>query len=215
MEKTQGKKNSVQDPKLSKIEDIVQCRLTEYESWRKFLQVSWQQRYILVGLNIAALGTLISLAITNNNLFIPFLLIACFVSLVLGLVWVAETRWGIKIEHELRKHCINELRNITGNLTLFATDEELRKPGTDKKGPNTFSRHLLSGQSPAATIGFFIYFLPSLISFIIAITTAFKFEEWDILSIALTLVDFVLLALLGISGYLLASHWIRDIQDLR
>lgn len=193
---------------MSKYDDAIsRYRALEYESWNRFLVANWQQRYILLGLNIAAQGTLLSIGITSTNSFSSFLLLASLVSSVLGLVWVAETNWAIRIMDILKKQCIDKIRKRVNNPELFQTDDEVRKIGTGEG----WLEHIMSGQSPNASVGIFIFFLPSIMSLVVAFASLVRFGAWDILTIILIFIDVLLCGYLIYAGISFIKQW-KNVQ---
>lgn len=212
---TTNKRDETNQSNNDLVKENIQCRLSEYESRNNFLHINWQQRYVLIGINIAALSTLTSIAITHipGSIFILFLFLASFVSSTIGLVWVAETRWAVMEMDLLQQHSMNELIRLIKDDTLFETSKKSRSYGKNKP-----LQHALKGRSPIATIGIFIFLVPGSICWIIALLTMlfnlpFSTISDLVLYVALALVSFVLLAYLVFNGIQVKNEYHQDINN--
>jgi len=193
--------------------EILNCLLLEHKSWSDKLARNWQQRYILLGLNVAALGTLISLAVNRGTLLSYFLFAASFISSVLGLVWVAETIWWVRMQDILITSCIKKIRDLTKDPSLFGSDEKLRRIGTENNKEEPFWKHVLFGESPAATIGVFVFAMPSFATLVIAVFAMMinmpPYIPDRVLNFASAFVSFIVFIVLIFYGCRLVKTWTK------
>ena len=186
-----------------------QSWLSEYQSLTRFALANWRQRYILVGLNIAAMGTLISLAISTKAPH--FIAVLSLVSSALGIIWVAESRWGIKLDNYVRDNIAPAMRALSQDSTVFRATE-IRAAWTQNYWE--LFKNIFTGGAAGAITGLLIFFAPSTVSLGMSIyegTTKLEWQPWYFA--VLVIADGFLLAILIISGHKLFEEWKEKPED--
>ena len=183
--------------------------LKEYEILMNHVLENWRIRYVLVGLNITALGTLASLAITRADAYL-LLIIMSLVSSCLGIVWVGESLVVTTQINNVRDKISPALKELQINVPLITPiDYSWRTVLTKWKTVKS----IFKGQSPGATTGIFIFFLPSFAGLLIAIDLAVKNGTLSWYFVLLIFISLILIYIFIAGCYAWYTVWTKKSEE--
>jgi hypothetical protein len=176
-----------------------EARLQEYQQNNKVALESWQRRYFLISLNIATIGSLIGLTFSHSESSYIYLSILSFITSSLAIVWLGENYWVTKLSINNRKYVIPSLR-------LLASNQDLFKENIEKTNFWKMVLNIWLGKQPGAAIGFLLFWLPSVASWVVAIVLWLHSQDRIYLMWILFLADFILFIPLTAGGIV----WYRE-----
>jgi len=184
---------------------ILECRLKEYDTHMNFQLENSQRRYILVGLNIAALGTFISLALTSQSILLVS--ITSLVSSALGIVWIGESFWAVRSDNYIIASVIPAIRALSNDPGLFSDWSAQHR--TELASKMILLKRIIQGKQPGATAAIFLFFTPAVVSWLVV--TIFGLvnlpQTWYFW--VLNGIDVIFLCLLASGGYFWYREWTK------
>ncbi len=183
----------------------VQSWLAEYQALKNEMLSLARGGDTLIGINILALGIILSVWKLVNFPSETYLLMLAmsFVSSCLGLIWVAGQRHIIKVSNYINNRVAPSIRDISNNTELLKWEEEARRPF---KFPNLLADLLTTARRGILTVTF-MFFLPSIFTLGLALYRMDIYNLWDPWYFkVLFIVTGILILILSVGGV----KWFRE-----